>query len=474
MTDGDWVESKDQDLNGDVRLIQLADIGDGIFLNKSIRFLTLEKAEELRCTFLKEGDLLIARMPDPLGRACLFPKLTQKSVTVVDVCVWRAENGGADSKWLMYIINSPDIRSKIQLLASGTTRQRVSGKNLKTLSVAIPPLAEQKRIVTKLDSLFAHTRRARQELDHIPKLIERYKQAILSAACTGRLTVDWREENPNIETAAELLIRIHKEKLQKYEEKSKKSKKIVLSNDKDYVIESWKYTTLENIAEEIVDCPHSTPKWVEDGFICVRTTQFERFKLKMDNLRYVSQETFQERILRLKPQAGDILYSREGGILGIACQIPPNVELCLGQRMMLIRCNDNWLSGEYLTMLLNSEIILSKVKDLITGTASPHLNVGDVKSFEIPLPPVLEQQEIIKRVKNYFQAIDRLEQEYQKAIQLCDRLEQSTLAKAFRGEIVPQDPNDEPASLLLERIQKEQENQKLPKKKQLSLLKPNT
>ena len=335
----------------------------------------------------------------------------------------------------------------------------------------LAPLAEQKRIVTKLDNLFAHTRRARQELDHIPKLIERYKQAILSAAFRSDLTADWRKENPNIETAAELLIRIYKEKLQKYEEKSKKSKKIVLSNDKDYVIESWKYTTLETIAEEIVDCPHSTPKWVKDGFICVRTTQFERFKLKMDNLRYVSQETFQERILRLKPQAGDILYSREGGILGIACQIPPNVELCLGQRMMLIRCNDNWLSGEYLTMLLNSEIILSKVKDLITGTASPHLNVGDVKSFEIPLPPVLEQQEIIKRVKNYFQAIDRLEQEYQKAMKFLDRLEQSTLAKAFRGEIVPQDPNDEPASILLERIQKERENQPKPKKRQLSLFK---
>jgi type I restriction enzyme S subunit len=371
------------------------------------------------------------------------------------------------TRFLTYFLNIINWMEYV----GGSTRLKLTQEGMKRVIIPLPPLAEQKRIVTKLDNLFAHTRRARQELDHIPKLIERYKQAILSAAFRGDLTADWRKENPNIETAAELLIRIYKEKLQKYEEKSKKSKKIVLSNDKDYVIESWKYTTLETIAEEIVDCPHSTPKWVKDGFICVRTTQFERFKLKMDNLRYVSQETFQERILRLKPQAGDILYSREGGILGIACQIPPNVELCLGQRMMLIRCNDNWLSGEYLTMLLNSEIILSKVKDLITGTASPHLNVGDVKSFEIPLPPVLEQQEIIKRVNNYFQAIDRLEQEYQKAMKFLDRLEQSTLAKAFRGKIVPQDPNDEPASILLERIQKERENQPKPKKRQLSLFK---
>src|SRR4051812_29891436 len=73
FTDGDWVESKDQDPEGDVRLIQLADVGDGVYLNKSSRFLTSEKARELRCTFLNAGDLLVARMPDPLGRACIFP-----------------------------------------------------------------------------------------------------------------------------------------------------------------------------------------------------------------------------------------------------------------------------------------------------------------------------------------------------------------------------------------------------------------
>src|ERR1700737_2650024 len=89
FTDGDWVESKDQDPQGDVRLIQLADVGDGVYLNRSSRFLTSRKAGELRCTFLETGDVLIARMPDPLGRACIFPGETRWCVTVVDVCVLR-------------------------------------------------------------------------------------------------------------------------------------------------------------------------------------------------------------------------------------------------------------------------------------------------------------------------------------------------------------------------------------------------
>lgn len=94
FTDGDWVESKDQDPTGDVRLIQLADIGDGEYLGKSARFLTSSKARELRCTFLKPGDVLIARMPDPLGRACIFPGHLKSAVTVVDVCIVRPARGG--------------------------------------------------------------------------------------------------------------------------------------------------------------------------------------------------------------------------------------------------------------------------------------------------------------------------------------------------------------------------------------------
>src|SRR5690242_5616822 len=85
--DGDWVETKDQDPNGDVRLIQLADVGDGVFRNRSSRFLTMAKAKELRCTFLEPGDILIARMPEPLGRACIFPGVDQPAVTAVDVCI---------------------------------------------------------------------------------------------------------------------------------------------------------------------------------------------------------------------------------------------------------------------------------------------------------------------------------------------------------------------------------------------------
>ncbi len=152
FTDGDWVESKDQDPEGNVRLIQLADIGDGVYINKSNRFLTSDKAKELRCTFLEEGDVLIARMPDPLGRACIFPGDEKLAVTVVDVCVVRSDVSELHPRYLMHWLNSPSCKPMLLAKATGATRQRISRSNLGKIGIPIPDfLSEQHRIVEILD-----------------------------------------------------------------------------------------------------------------------------------------------------------------------------------------------------------------------------------------------------------------------------------------------------------------------------------
>ncbi len=151
FSDGDWVESKDQDSLGKNRLIQLADIGDGIFLNKSSRFLNDEQFSRLGCTELKEGDILIARMPEPLGRACLFHSREQKCATVVDVAIIRLNN--VDNFWLMSAINAPAFRQEIIKNASGTTRTRISKSILGNIKIPLPPLSEQKKIAEILSSV---------------------------------------------------------------------------------------------------------------------------------------------------------------------------------------------------------------------------------------------------------------------------------------------------------------------------------
>ena len=152
FTDGDWIESKDQDPNGEIRLIQLADIGDGFFVDKSSRFINRDTAKRLRCTFLEKNDILIARMPDPLGRACVFPlEENEKYVTAVDVCIIRT-NENCNNRYLQYCLNSTDIRNSIERQKTGTTRERITRKKLGELDIPFPPLPQQQKIANILDA----------------------------------------------------------------------------------------------------------------------------------------------------------------------------------------------------------------------------------------------------------------------------------------------------------------------------------
>lgn len=192
FSDGDWVESKDQNPAGNIRLLQLADIGNGFFIDKSNRFIDEGAFERLRCSEVKTGDVLLARMPDPLGRACVVPDLSQKLVTVVDISIIRPNNKLADPNWLMYAINSHQIRQEIELLSSGTTRKRISRGNLSAIEIPLPPLPEQKRIADKLDTLLGRVEAARERLERVPKLLKTFRQSVLNAAVSGELTREWR------------------------------------------------------------------------------------------------------------------------------------------------------------------------------------------------------------------------------------------------------------------------------------------
>jgi len=188
FVDGDWVESKDQDPNGSVRLTQLADVGEGEFRNRSDRWMRDDQANKIGVTYLEEGDLLVARMPDPLGRCCLVPKLENPSVTVVDVAILRINTLSAVSKFMMWALNSPDIRLAMEKISSGTTRTRISRKNLGTIEIPFPPIAEQEKIVEILEEQFSHLDAALASVHAVREKAARLRRSLLKAAFTGTLT----------------------------------------------------------------------------------------------------------------------------------------------------------------------------------------------------------------------------------------------------------------------------------------------
>jgi type I restriction enzyme S subunit len=285
------------------------------------------------------------------------------------------------------------------------------------VEIPLAPLAEQRRIVEKIEALLAEVNAARARLTKVPTILKRLRQSVLSAACSGHIGG---------------------------------------SIDAD----SWPSVSVGKACSEICDCPHSTPKWSDTGEVCLRTTNFTTRGLDLSEFRRVSVTTYSERTKRIEPLPGDVVYSREGGILGIACIIPPGLKACLGQRMMLMRPDPDRLVSRYLELFLNSPETVTRVRELTGGTAAPHLNVGDVKEFELRLPPLPEQHEIVRHVDAMFDLADAIEARVTAATTRADKITQAILAEAFRGELVPteaelarQDGRDyEPASALLARI----------------------
>jgi type I restriction enzyme S subunit len=467
--DGDWVESKDQDPDGDMRLIQLADVGDGVYRNKSSRFLTRKKATKLGCTFLKRGDVLIARMPDPLGRACIFPGDLKEAVTAVDVCIIRTGELGVDNRWLMFATNSPAIRRAIESLQAGTTRKRISRKNLATICFPIPPANEQKRIVAKIEELFTRLDKGVEALEKIKKELKRYRQSVLKSAFEGRLTEQWRKENKDrLEPASKLLERISKERtcLPKGAGKGKAKKLPPLDKSGlSELPEGWEWARVAEIGEAVTGTTPSKKKteYYGSDFPFYKPTDLNEgyyVKSSADGLSKMGLEQ-----ARLLPEKS-VLVTCIGATIGKTGFI--RTAGASNQQINAI-IPENGLSPEYIYFCCISTNFQKTILDNASATTLPILNKGKFEFLALPVPPYEEQQQIVAEIDRHFSIADEVEQTIEKSLKESGRLRQSILKKAFEGKLVPQDPNDEPAEKLLERIKAEkaklQAEQKAKKKK---------
>jgi len=382
FVDGDWVESKDQDPDGDVRLVQLADVGDGGYINKSSRFSRSAKARELRCTFLKPGDLLVARMPDPLGRVCIFPGNSKPSVTVVDVCIIRPVSGELDARWLMHCLNAPFCRSQIAGYATGTTRSRISRSNLGRIKIALPPVPEQRRIAAVLDRAEALRAKRRAALAQLDTL-------------TQSIFLDMFGD-PAINPIG------------------------------------WPIKTLEQICQSVADIDHKMPATVNDGvpFISAKDLTDDG-RISFENVKRISEVDFRRLSRKSKPERGDIVYSRIGVNLGKARIVEVDFDFLASYSCCTIKPNRSLVETTYLCALLDSPFILRQAHKGVRAIAVPDLGMGEIKGFKIILPPIDLQSEFARRVIN----LEKMKVTYRASLAELETLFASLQHRAFRGEL---------------------------------------
>ena len=159
----------------------------------------------------------------------------------------------------------------------------------------------------------------------------------------------------------------------------------------------WDTLPLENACKAIVDCPHSTPSYTKEdtGFRCIRTSIVKKNRILWDEIEYIPEDEYVKRIQRKKPDVGDIVYTREGAILGIAAIIDRNCNVALGQRSMLLSPNIDKCASEFLCVAMNSDSSLDNALKGVSGSASPHINVGDIKAFRMIMPPIELQNQFV-------------------------------------------------------------------------------
>lgn len=381
FVDGDWVESKDQDPEGDVRLIQLADVGDGFFVDKSARFLTSAKAKGLKCTFLERGDILVARMPDPLGRACVFPGVGQPCVTVVDVCIIRPGET-IDRRWLLHAINAPSFRKQIERHIKGTTRQRISRTNLGTIELDVPPVSHQRRIADILDKADTIRRKRKEAIALTEELLRSTFLEMFGDPVT----------NPK----------------------------------------GWPTETIDTLCDEIVDCVNRTAPIVDGPtpYKMIRTTNVKAGKVHLDAVRFVSRDTFEVWNRRCVPQKGDVLLTREAPV-GEAGLLLSDDQVFLGQRLMLYRPNLSVLLPEYLVQSFLGPHLQAQFDTHGSGSTVKHLPLPVCRSLSVRVPPIDLQSQFAA----FSRTLRRSLVAGESALSEAEGLFNTLVARAFAGEL---------------------------------------
>ena len=422
-----------------------------------------EKYNSLRSCSVKPKDILIS-LVGTIGKVLILPEGISEGIINPRLVKLSLHKSLTLAEFIKAYLESPSVRDYFSKLSHGGTMDILNLTTLKALPILLPPLNEQRQIVDKLDRIGDRHRTARNELSHIPKLIARYKQAVLTAACSGKLTEDWREKNPSGISRETLYQRILQEceeqkNLNKIRGKGTNRSVPIQNNILPEVPSSWVWITADECAYDLTVGHVGSMKdsYVLEGIPFLRSFNVKPNTIDLDGIVYIT-EDFHNQLKKSSLSPGTVVVIRTGDP-GVAAVIPDSLQIANCSDLVICRFI-KLIFPIFAAYYINSSFSKLIVEKSQVGVAQQHFNVGAMSKLPMPIPPLEEQKEIIRRVEKMFEKIDMMEQEYQKAAKLCDRLEQATLAKAFRGELVPQDPDDEPASVLLEQVKREKEKGK--------------
>ncbi len=485
-----------------IPVLRIQNIERNKFVDKNINFITDEKAEFLKRHSFLSGDIIITKLGAPVGKACFVPKKYEKGIIVADLIRARITHNYVDPKFLVYQINSIGLIKQFEKFTKGTTRPRINLGIVRQLKFNLPSLKEQHRIVAKIEELFSELDNGVENLKLAQNQLKVYRQAMLKHAFEGKLTEEWRKEN-NPEPAEKLLERIKEERQARYEQELKDWKEAVKNWEKEGKRgkRPGKPRKMKDLGEfsssDIKDFPSLPAQWSwakidqlsEYGQYSIKAGPFgsslkKEFYTKSGykiygqeqvisgNAHYgdyyVGQEKYDELIsCSIKPQ--DVLISLVGTV-GKVLVLPENCEKgIINPRLIKLSLDQEHYLPFMFKYYFESYFLKSLYSTHTHGATMDVLNLSIIQGLPFPFMSLQEQDQIVSEIESQFSIIDKLEAEIRFRLQNSEVLRQSILKTAFEGKLVNQDPNDESASELINRIQEEKkkylEEQKQQKKK---------
>ena len=405
-------------------------------------------------------DTLFSTVRTYLKNIALVPEELDGQLTSTGIAVLRP-NEALDPKYLFMWASSDKFVDEVSVAQDGTMYPAVSDRDVANAVIRVPPLAEQQRIVAKIDSLSAKSRRSRDQLDHIPRLVEKYKQAILAAAFRGELTREWRKDRRDC-VSVEGLETQRKTAWQTLHDGGRIGGRYDPADIIDWhpdieLPSTWIWASLDQLACLVQYGTSAKTTDAARGVAVLRMGNIQDGALDLSSLKFLpdGHKEFPDLLL----EKGDVLFNRTNSaeLVGkSAVYLDEPKKASFASYLIRVRCSGllpELLSG-YINSAYGREWVASVVSQQV-GQAN--VNGTKLRQLGVPVMSRDEQREIARRVEAAFGWIDRLASEATSARKLIDHLDQAVLAKAFRGELVPQDPNDEPASVLLERIRAERQ-----------------
>jgi type I restriction enzyme S subunit len=415
--------------------------------------------------WLQPGDIVMsmANSLELVGKVAFAENPPPRVTFGAFLSVIRAK--GSNPAYLFHLMRSQAVQEAMRRTASRTVNiANLSLRGLLPLELPLAPANEQKRIVAKIEALQAHSDAAKEALDAIPALVAQFRQSVLAAAFRGDLTKKWREEHPDVEPASKLLERIRAERRLRWQEANPRKKYVepepVDTEGLPELPEGWCWATLDEAAWSVRNGVSRTPEG-SSGVPVLRISAVRPQLLDGTDIRHLPGQV--EDYDGYFVAEGDLLFTRYNGnseLVG-ACAVVPHLESATAypDKLIRVRLLNRVASSDFVAAAVQvgpSRIHIRSRSKSAAGQVG--ISGGDLKLTPLPMAPLAEQQVVAAVIRHQFATLAAVSVARHDTVNRLASLNQSILAKAFRGELVPQDPNDEPASVLLDRIRQEREN----------------